>query len=204
MQSFFIIVRIFLGLLCTCVVESKTGISEKEIDKLLEIKMETFIKKYDREIALLEKKIHSQENKIQSQEKKILSQEEKIRILEDKCSSLSGAEEERENFVSFEALNHGINPTLQKNPEQKTTNEQFAQKRIVPGKGLESCKYSSHQLNDALRHIRIFIFSREHQIHNFGCSPLVCFLVLYSRYMYFIKSWKRMGIITSQLFMKEA
>lgn len=184
MQSFFIIVRIFLGLLCTCVVESKTGISEKEIDKLLEIKMETFIKKYDREIALLEKKIHSQENKIQSQEKKILSQEEKIRILEDKCCSLSGAEEERENFVRITAST----PRYKKNPEQKTTNGQFAQKRIVPGKGLESCKYSSHQLNDALRHIRIFTFSREHQIHNFGCSPLVCFLVLYSRYMYFIKS----------------
>lgn len=128
MQSFFIIVRIFLGLLCTCVVESKTGISEKEIDKLLEIKMETFIKKYDREIALLEKKIHSQENKIQSQEKKILSQEEKIRILEDKCSSLSGAEEERENFVSFEALNHGINPRYKKILNRKPPTDSLLRK----------------------------------------------------------------------------
>lgn len=104
--------------------------------------METVMKKYDRKIAFLEKKIHSQEKKIQSQEKKIHSQEEKIRILEEKCSSLTGVEEERENYVSFHtALNHGTNSTLQRNPEQKTTNGHFAQKRIVPGKGLENCLY---------------------------------------------------------------
>lgn len=40
------------------------GIFEKEIDKFLEIKMEIFIKKYDREIVFLEKKIYFQENKI--------------------------------------------------------------------------------------------------------------------------------------------
>lgn len=138
MKHFLIVVGIFLGLLG--IVESKTGISEDEIDKLLEIKMETLMKKYDRKIALLEKKTHSQANQIQSQEKKIHSQEEKIRILEEKCSSLTGAEEERENFVSFHtALNHGTNSTLQRNPEQKTTNGHFAQKRIVPGKGLENC-----------------------------------------------------------------
>lgn len=99
MKHFLIVVGILLGLLG--IVESKTGISEDEIDKLLEIKMETLMKKYDRKIAILEKKTHSQANQIQSQEKKIHSQEEKIRILEEKCSSLTGAEEERENFVSF-------------------------------------------------------------------------------------------------------
>lgn len=137
MKHFLIVVGIFLGLLG--IVESKTGISEDEIDKLLEIKMETLMKKYDRKIALLEKKTHSQANQIQSQEKKIHSQEEKIRILEEKCSSLTGAEEERENFVSFHtALNHGTNSTLQRNPEQKTTNGHFAQKRIVSGKGFNA------------------------------------------------------------------
>lgn len=128
MKHFLIVVGIFLGLLG--IVESKTGISEDEIDKLYEIKMETLMKKYDRKIALLEKKTHSQANQIQSQEKKIHSQEEKIRILEEKCSSLTGAEEERENFVRFHtALNHGTNSTLQRNPEQKTNNGHFTQKR---------------------------------------------------------------------------
>lgn len=140
MQRFLIVVGFFLGL--SGIVESGRHISEDDIDKLIERKMETVMKKYDRKIAFLEKKIHSQEKRIQSQEKKIHSQEEKIRILEEKCSSLTGVEEERENYVSFHtALNHGNNSTLQRNPEQKTTNGHFPQKRIVPGKGLENCLY---------------------------------------------------------------
>lgn len=127
MQGFLILVGIFLGLLC--IVESKTGISKDEIDKLIERKMETAMKKYDRKIALLEKKIHSQEQKIQSQENKIHSQEENIRNLEEKCSSLTGREKERENSILFHAApNHGNSSTLKRNPEQKTTSEHGSQK----------------------------------------------------------------------------
>lgn len=137
MQGFFIVVGIFLGLLC--IVESKTGISEDEIDKLIKRKMETFMEKYDRKIAFLEKKIYFQEHKIQSQEKKIYSQEEKIRNLEEKCSSLTGHKAERENSIRFHtASNHGNSSTLQSNPEQKTTNERGGQKRIALGMGLDS------------------------------------------------------------------
>lgn len=136
MQAFLIVVGIFLGL--SGIVESRRCISEDEIDKLIERKMETVMKKYDRKNALLEKKIHFQANQIHSHEKKIHSQEDKIRILEKKFSSLAGAEEERENFASFHtALNHGTNSTIQRNPEHKTPNGHVAQKRIVPGKGLE-------------------------------------------------------------------
>lgn len=88
--------------------------------------MDTVMKKYNRKIALLEKKIHSQEKKIHSQEKK-------IQILEEKCFSL-GVKEERENYVRFHtAPNHGINTTLLRNPKEKTIYGHGAQKRIVPG-----------------------------------------------------------------------
>lgn len=124
MQGFFIAVSIFLGLLG--IVESRSGISEDEIDKLIERKMDTVMNKYNRKIALLEKKIHSQEKKIHSQEKK-------IQILEEKCFSL-GVKEERENYVRFHtAPNHGINTTLLRNPKEKTIYGHGAQKRIVPG-----------------------------------------------------------------------
>lgn len=131
MQGFLIVVCIFLGL--SGIVESRRCITEDEIDKLIERKMETVMKKYDRKNALLEKKIHFQANQIQSQEKKIHSQEDKIRILEKKFSSLAGAEE-RENLSFPTVLNHGTNSTLERrNPGQKTTNRHVAQKRIVPG-----------------------------------------------------------------------
>lgn len=84
------------------------------------------------------RKFISRQTKFNLRKKKIHSQEDKIRILEEKFSSLAGAEEERENFASFHtALNHGTNSTIQRNPEHKTPNGHVAQKRIVPGKGLE-------------------------------------------------------------------
>lgn len=50
-----------------------------------------------------------------------------------KYSSLS-AEEEKENLLRFHTVNNNVtNTTLQRNPEQKTTNGHGAQKRIVPG-----------------------------------------------------------------------
>lgn len=117
MQGFVVVVGIFLGLLG--LVESGRCISDDEIDKLIERKMKTVMKKYDTKIALLEDKIYSHEKK--------------IRILEEKCSSLS-AEEEKENLLRFHTVNNNVtNTTLQRNPEQKTTNGHGAQKRIVPG-----------------------------------------------------------------------
>lgn len=119
MQGFLIIVGILLGLLG--IVESGRCISEDEINKLIERKMETAMKKYDRKIALLEEKIHSHEKK--------------IRTLEEKRSSL-GAEEEGKNFIRVHTVNKQDTNTidiLQKNPEQKPTNGHVAKKRIVPG-----------------------------------------------------------------------
>lgn len=117
MQGFLIIVGILLGLLG--IVESGRCISEDEIDKHIERKMETAMKKYDRKIALLEEKIHSHEKK--------------IRTLEEKRSSL-GAEEEGKNSIRVHTVNkQDTNTILQKNPEQKPTNGHVAKKRIVPG-----------------------------------------------------------------------
>lgn len=140
MQGFLIVVGILLGL--SGIVESRRCISEDEIDKLIERKMETIIQKYDRKIALLEKRIDSQENKIHSQENKIHSQAEKIRNLEEKCFSSLDREKERENLIRFHMLpNHGNSSTLQKNPEQKTTNGYGAQERKVRGMGVDTSSY---------------------------------------------------------------
>ena len=45
-------------------------ITEEEIIKIVERKMEKIIKKYDRKIALLQEKIHAQDVKFQNLEKK--------------------------------------------------------------------------------------------------------------------------------------
>lgn len=68
MQRFLVVVGIFVGLLS--IVKSKTVISEDDIDILIEKKLETVMKKYDRKIALLEEKIYSHEKKIRTLEEK--------------------------------------------------------------------------------------------------------------------------------------
>nr|XP_022300158.1 complement C1q-like protein 4 isoform X3 [Crassostrea virginica] len=52
------------------IVECVLGITEDEIDRILETKMQKVIQKYDKKIALLEEKIHAQDVKIQNLEKK--------------------------------------------------------------------------------------------------------------------------------------
>lgn len=160
MQGFLIVVGILLGL--SGIVESRRCISEDEIDKLIERKMETIIQKYDRKIALLEKRINSQENKIHSQEKKIHSQAEKIRNLEEKCFSSLDREKERENLIRFHMLpNHGNSSTLQKNPEQKTTNGYGAQERKVRVASTSDvvafCAYmTTTEHSPSLHHVLVF------------------------------------------------
>ena len=52
------------------IVECVLGITEDEIDKIVEMKMQKVIQKYDKKIALLEENIHAQDVKIQNLEKK--------------------------------------------------------------------------------------------------------------------------------------
>lgn len=77
------------------------SVSGEHIEKLIEKKMESIMKKYDRKIALLEDKIHFQEKKIQ--------------ILEEKCSGLvMGAEKEKEESKHLYAVsNHSAVDSLQ-------------------------------------------------------------------------------------------
>lgn len=89
MQGFFIFFVIFLGLTSTA--ESEMGFFGEDIEILLEKKMESVMKKYDRKIALLEDKINSQEKKIQ--------------VLEEKCSGLvMGAEKGKEITHFFKSI----------------------------------------------------------------------------------------------------
>lgn len=123
MQRFLVVVGIFVGLLS--IVKSKTVISEDDIDILIEKKLETVMKKFDRKIALLEDKIHSQEKK--------------IKIFEEKCSGhlMGGAEEEKGESMHLNAAsNHSAVTSLQKNPELKRSTIFDAKKRVVPGIGL--------------------------------------------------------------------
>lgn len=66
MQGVFVVIGIFLGL--SSMVERISG---GAIEKLIEKKVESVMKTYDRKIALLEDEIQSQERKINSQENKI-------------------------------------------------------------------------------------------------------------------------------------
>lgn len=124
MQRSLIVVSTFLGFLCA--VRSKPDIFEYDIDKLMEKKMESFMKKYDRKIALLGDKINSQEMKIQ--------------ILEEKCSGqqIGGAEEQKEEKSKhlYAALNRSAVTSLRNTPELKSSTILDAQKRIVPSIGL--------------------------------------------------------------------
>lgn len=91
MQGVFVVIGIFLGL--SSMVESKIRVSGGAIEKLIEKKVESVMKTYDRKIALLE-------DKIQSQERKINSQENKIQTLEKKCSGqLMDAEDKKKRRV---------------------------------------------------------------------------------------------------------
>lgn len=113
-------------------VESKISVSGRDIDKLIEKKIESVMKTYDRKIARLEDKIHSQERKIDFQEKK-------IQILEEKCSGLlMGAEDKikEESTDLYPVSNNNKATSLQKDPELKRSTIFNAQKRIVPGIGL--------------------------------------------------------------------
>lgn len=123
MQGFFIVIGILLGL--SSMVKSEMGFY-RDIDKLIEKKMEAVMKKYDRKIALLEDKIHNQENKIQ--------------ILEEKCSGQVLVEEkEKEDEESthlYAASNRSTVTSAQKNPELKRPTILSVQKRVVPGMSL--------------------------------------------------------------------
>lgn len=122
MQGFSIVIGIFLGL--SSMVKSEMGFS-RHIDKLIEKKIESIMKKYDRKIALLEDKIQNQENKIQ--------------ILEEKCSGQLMVEEEKEDEESthlYAASNHSTVTSVHKNPELKRPTILGVQKRVVPGMGL--------------------------------------------------------------------
>lgn len=78
MQGVFVVIGIFLGL--SSMVESKIRVSGGAIEKLIEKKVESVMKTYDRKIALLEDKIQSQERKINSQENKIQTLEKNVLV----------------------------------------------------------------------------------------------------------------------------
>lgn len=69
MNGVFVVIGISLGL--SSMVESIIRVSGGAIDKLIEKKMESVMKTYDRKIALLEDKIYSHERKSIRRGKKI-------------------------------------------------------------------------------------------------------------------------------------
>lgn len=130
MQGVLVVIGIFLGL--SSMVESKIRVSGGAIEKLIEKKVESVMKTYDRKIALLE-------DKIQSLERKINSQENKIQTLEKKCSGqLMDAEDKKkeESTDLYAVSNRSKATSLQKDHELKRSAILNTQKRIVPGIGL--------------------------------------------------------------------
>ena len=99
------------------IVECVLGITEDEIDKIVEKKMQKVIQKYDKTIALLEEKIHAQDVKIQN--------------LEKKCSSPSmNAAEHGENVLVQQVMlnrnnDNGIHSKRQASSSQETLKRSF-------------------------------------------------------------------------------
>ena len=79
-------------------------LTEKELDKIVERKMEMVIKKYDREIAALEEKIRAQDVKILYLEKKYSAK---------KLDSEKETEKEKESFQRF-ASNRDYDTNIQR------------------------------------------------------------------------------------------
>ena len=109
--------RIFCVIFVIMVIRNSVlCITEEEIDKIVERRMEKVIRKYDKKIALLEEKIHV-----------------KIQNMEKKCST-PDAEEEREK-VSFQhtAVNLDNNTHLQEKIVSHLSKRRDNQLRIVQG-----------------------------------------------------------------------
>ena len=87
-------------------------LTEDEINKIVEKKMEKIIEKYDRKIALLEEKIHAQDVKIQ--------------ILEKKCSTPALSAEKESASLKHVTSDHRNDTDTQR----KTHDNHI---RIVPG-----------------------------------------------------------------------
>ena len=94
-------------------------ITEEEIDKIVERKMEKVIRMYDKKIALLEEKIHAQDVKIQNLEKKFSAPT--LDAEEDK-------DMEKKPFLHF-ASNRSNDSDVQINSQAFINHEK--QKRIV-------------------------------------------------------------------------
>ena len=94
-------------------------ITEEEIDKIVESKMEKIIQKYDIKIALLEEKIHAQDVKIQNLEEKFSAPT--LDAEEDK-------DMDKKQFLHF-ALNRSSKSGVQINSQAFINHEK--QKRII-------------------------------------------------------------------------
>ena len=94
-------------------------ITEEEIDKIVESKMEKIIQKYDKKIALLEEKIHAQDVKIQNLEEKFSAPT--LDAEEDK-------DMDKKQFLHF-ALNRSNKSGVQINSQAFINHEK--QKRII-------------------------------------------------------------------------
>ena len=86
------------------IMNSGVCLTEEELDKIVERKMEMVIKKYDREIAALEEKIRAQDVKIHNLEKKYSAK---------KLDSEKETEKEKESFQRF-ASNRDYDTNIQR------------------------------------------------------------------------------------------
>ena len=100
------------------IVECVLGITEYEIDKIVEKKMQKVIQKYDKNIALLEEKIHAQDVKIQN--------------LEKKCSTptMDAAEHDENASVQQVSLNRANDTGI--HSKRQASSSQENQKRSFP------------------------------------------------------------------------
>ena len=94
------------------------GITEDEIDRIVETKMQKVIQKYDKKIALLEEKIHAQDVKIQN--------------LEKKCSTptMDAAEHDENASVQQVSLNRANDTGI--HSKRQASSSQENQKRSFP------------------------------------------------------------------------
>nr|XP_022302071.1 uncharacterized protein LOC111110036 [Crassostrea virginica] len=135
--------RIFCVIFVIMVIRNSVlCITEEEINKIVERRMEKVIRKYDKKIALLEEKIHV-----------------KIQNMEKKCST-PDAEEEREK-VSFQhtAVNLDNNTHLQGKIVSHVSKRRDNQLRIVQGDSghIAFCAYmTTREISPSLHHTIVF------------------------------------------------
>ena len=117
MEYHFRIFCLILGIVG--IIDNVLCITEEEIEKIVERKMEKIIQKYDRKIALLEEKIHAYEVKIQNLEKKYSTQK------------MDTEKEGEEALIQHNVSKDGNDNGMQS--KRQTSSRHINLKRIVQG-----------------------------------------------------------------------